>query len=70
MAKMANPTIPLRGSIAKAFLAFISNMEKMTSYLSWVAFVEAYGKPVKVDDMVITLSHKARALSTWSTKNL
>lgn len=56
-----------RDSIAKTFLAFTTDIAEM-SYLSQAAFVKALSRPIKMDGVLVTLSHKM--IDTSSPKKL
>lgn len=41
-----------------------------SSYINRAAYVKAYGRSIKVDDVSLTLSRKARVVGSWSDKKL
>ena len=46
------------------------HIRKISSFLNKIAFEKFYGHPIKMDDMVVTLAHKAKMVGPWTTKKL
>lgn len=70
MASTSNPIVP---STHKAFFPLsveMMDIMDISEYLERVAYVEAFKRQVKVDDVAATLAHKARAIRSWTTKRL
>ena len=68
--KMDSSSSSGRIKTAKAFLPFTIEMSNISSYLDRAAFVEAFGRPTKVDDVSVTLAQKAKIVGSWMTKKL
>lgn len=68
---MANPMTPSsHGLIIKAFLTLTVDMVDTVNYLTLVDFIEAYGRPIKEDNVSVTLAQKARVVGAWLAKKL
>lgn len=59
------------GHRLKAFVPFTSAMADISFYLDRAAFVQTFGRSIKVEDVATTLAHKAKVPGSWrNIKNL
>ena len=59
-----------RPSSKKVFVLVSCEMAEISKYLEWAAFIESFGRPIKVDDISTTLAHKIRREALWTTGQL
>ncbi|KAG1331713.1 putative isoflavone reductase [Cocos nucifera] len=57
-------------SIKKVFLPPSCESENINRYLHRGAYVQAFGRPIKTDDVALALACKANCPGPWTTKIL